>query len=100
MTKVRLSDQEIDAIKRAAKEIFGADIKVYLFGSRTDLNRKGGDIDLLIITNKEISHRDKIKFLVKVEDYGVERKVDLIIKTPNTKEKNIIKTAIETGMLI
>ena len=55
---------------------------------------------MLIITNKEISHRDKIKFLVKVEDYGVERKVDLIIKTPNTKEKNIIKTAIETGVLI
>ena len=97
---MRLSNFEIKTIKKCIEEHFGKKSKIYLFCSRVDDTKKGGDIDLLILTNKEISHRDKIKFLVKVEDYGVERKVDLIIKTPNTKEKNIIKTAIETGVLI
>jgi len=49
---VRLSEYEIRTIKETAKEIFGKDVKVYIFGSRADLTKKGGDIDIFIETDK------------------------------------------------
>jgi len=49
---VRLSEYEIRIIKETAKEIFGKGAKVYIFGSRADLTKKGGDIDIFIETDK------------------------------------------------
>ena len=49
---VRLSEYEIRTIKETAKEIFGNNAKVYIFGSRADLTKKGGDIDIFIETDK------------------------------------------------
>ncbi len=46
---VRLSENEIRVIKQTAKEIFGNDTRVYILGSRADLTRKGGDIDIFVI---------------------------------------------------
>lgn len=45
---VRLSNRQIGVIRAIIKDTFGADAKVWLFGSRTDLTRRGGDIDLLV----------------------------------------------------
>ena len=46
---VRLSSAEIKNLKES---VFFADphADIYLFGSRTDLTKRGGDIDLLIIS--------------------------------------------------
>lgn len=43
---MRLTSEEIDAIRQAAAEAFGASVVVRLFGSRVDDARRGGDIDL------------------------------------------------------
>lgn len=43
---MRLSPDEIAAIKAAAREAFGETVVVRLFGSRTDDSKRGGDIDL------------------------------------------------------
>ena len=98
--KVRLSDKEIQIIKETAREIFGSDAKVYIFGSRANLNKKGGDIDIFIETDKETSLQDELKFLTKLEMEGIERKVDLVAKNPYKKEKSIFKEAKEKGVLI
>lgn len=45
---MRLKQRDIDAIKTAALVTFGASAVVRLFGSRTDDDLRGGDIDLLI----------------------------------------------------
>lgn len=51
---VRLSDWEVKAIKDIAEEVFGEGTRVFLFGSRTDPTKRGGDIDLYIIpANRE-----------------------------------------------
>jgi predicted nucleotidyltransferase len=76
--KVRLTDEEIKAIKETAKEIFGKQTKVYLFGSRTDIHRKGGDIDLYIIPeNKGDIFEKKLKFLVNLKSRIGEQKIGL-----------------------
>ncbi|MCG2746192.1 MAG: nucleotidyltransferase domain-containing protein [Desulfobulbaceae bacterium] len=46
---MRLCNLEKESIIKAVKSI-DPDSRIYLFGSRIDDNRKGGDIDLLIIT--------------------------------------------------
>lgn len=45
---MRLKQRDIDAIKIAAREVFGDTVTVRLFGSRVDDDLRGGDIDLLI----------------------------------------------------
>ena len=45
---MRLSKKEIQIILRVAKEIYGEGVEVYLFGSRLNDEKKGGDINLLV----------------------------------------------------
>ena len=45
---MRLNPGEIDAIKAAAHEVFGASAQVRVFGLRVDDSKRGGDLDLYI----------------------------------------------------
>jgi len=47
---MRLSKRIINILQNNIKKSFG-DVNIYLFGSRTDDNKRGGDIDLAIETN-------------------------------------------------
>ena len=98
--RIRLKDEEIEIIKEAAIEIFGEDVKVYIFGSRIDLTKKGGDIDIFIETQKEVSLNQEIDFFAKLELKGIERSVDVLIKAKNRDNKPIFEEAKRTGVLI
>ncbi|HSR18327.1 MAG TPA: nucleotidyltransferase domain-containing protein [Ignavibacteriaceae bacterium] len=74
---MRLDPKEIETLKSSLKEL-DRNAKIYLFGSRVDDNKKGGDIDLLVISRKldKKSIRPlKHKFY---ENFG-EQKIDIII---------------------
>ena len=64
---MRLSEQEKTIIKSVIAEIFG-EARVYLFGSRLDESKRGGDIDLFVIAQdkSDLFHK-KIKALAKLE---------------------------------
>ncbi|MHB1896659.1 MAG: nucleotidyltransferase domain-containing protein, partial [Metallibacterium sp.] len=47
---MRLTPEQAAIIRSAAAEVFGSDARVWLFGSRVDDSKRGGDIDLLIET--------------------------------------------------
>ena len=97
MAKVRLSDREVSAIKETAKDVFGEGTRVILFGSRVDLSRKGGDIDLYIIpADKEDPFEKKLKFLVKLKQKIGDRKIDVVIQ--RDPERDIEKVAMLTGV--
>ncbi len=57
---MRLSQTQISAILKAKKSFF-PDSKIYLFGSRTDDSRNGGDIDLYILFENRIADGVKKK---------------------------------------
>ncbi len=86
---IRLTEEEIKAIKDTAKEIFGNDVRVWLFGSRVNPELKGGDIDIYIeIPAYEDTNvfKKKVKYLVSLEDKIGEQKIDLIVAPYDCKE--------------
>jgi predicted nucleotidyltransferase len=99
---MRITENEITAIKKLAQKIFGKGTIVYLFGSRIDDNKKGGDIDLFI-TNKEKSNLtilSKVEFLTELKLIIGDQKIDVILDNSHTRQKkqfyhSITKQAIE-----
>ncbi|MCX7761033.1 MAG: nucleotidyltransferase domain-containing protein [Hydrogenothermaceae bacterium] len=98
--KVRLSSEVIDLIVKLAKEIFGEDVRVWIFGSRADLFKKGGDIDIYLeIANYKDILNKKLNFLVNLEKEIGEQKIDLIVR-PLDSEDFISLEAKTTGIRI
>lgn len=91
---MRLQEFEINSIKSAAKNIFGSDSKITLFGSRVYDDVKGGDIDLYIETsNRENLFEKKITFLVTLKSTIGDQKIDVIIsKDPSRLIEQEAKT--------
>ena len=101
---MRLTSFEIIAIKQTAVEIWGKDVSVVLFGSRTDDSKKGGDIDLLInLTENQDSKGlalKKSEFLSRLDLQIGAQKIDLIIKNDQNAALPIVKTAFSTGITL
>ncbi|NPA52249.1 MAG: nucleotidyltransferase domain-containing protein [Aquificae bacterium] len=99
---IRLTKEELKAIKDIAKQIFGDDIRIWIFGSRVNPEFKGGDIDIYIeIRNYEKSNifEKKVKYLVNLEDKIGEQKIDLIVAPYNCNEFYCLE-AKRTGVRI
>ena len=95
---MRLTAFEVNAIKQSAQEIFGSAVEVFLFGSRTDDAKKGGDIDLYVKTQSGNDLAHKIKFLVALEQRIGEQKIDVVLATD--KNRPIEQQAIHAGVLL
>ncbi len=92
---IRLTPKEIAII---SDTIYGFDknANIFLFGSRTDTSKRGGDIDLLIVSDKIFyEERRKIK-LELVKKLG-DRKIDLII-SDNPYKNNFTQYAYKHGV--
>jgi len=75
---LRLSEAQIEGIKKVVFDIFGKS-EIYIFGSRVDDSKKGGDIDIYIIPeNKEERFKKKIDTKIKLEDM-LELPVDVVV---------------------
>ena len=103
MVKVRLSKEQIKAIKDTIKSLAGKNVNIYIFGSRVDLTKKGGDIDIIVKLNESISEKEKFNLKMKIvsslyKKIG-ERKIDLLLIDGKPK-KEIEKIALETGIRI
>jgi len=94
MEKLRLTKFEIESIKNIKDEIFGKNAKIYLFGSRVDSNKKGGDIDLFVIADKGFyTLEKKIDFIRKLQDKIGDYPIDLIFQADKNRliEKEALK---------
>ena len=99
-TNMRLTPAQITAIRNTTAEVFGEQANVWLFGSRVDDSKRGGDIDLLICSNEAFASpalTRKIAFLGKLERLLGERKIDVIIEEPDDP-RSIVRVAHETGV--
>jgi len=95
---VRLSEEMQESLVEYAKNYFGSNSKLYLFGSRVDDSKKGGDIDLLVETPHPIEPEREISFLRAIYKNITPRKIDLLVKTPYGQDKPIFHTALKEGI--
>ena len=83
---MRLSLEEVKIILKYKNEIFSNDAKIYLFGSRVDDVKKGGDIDLYIEAQKNDNlFEKKIVFLRKIKEVLGEQKIDVVFSTDSNR---------------
>ena len=100
---MRLKPTEISAIRESVETVFGASTPVWLFGSRVDDRRRGGDIDLFLETDLAPAERLQRKFrlLALLQTRLGEQKIDLVLANPHDpleQSRLIVREAKSTGV--
>jgi len=99
---MRLEISQIQAIKKALNRVLNAPYKVWIFGSRADAQKKGGDIDLFIETDIVISNHAEMICRI----YGAlimalgDRKIDILLKDSQTETLPIFEIAKQYGKVL
>lgn len=100
--QMRLSPSNIAQIKLHAREIFGPQARVWLFGSRLDDQAKGGDIDLLVespvLPTSPALASARLASQSSRDMLG--RKVDVVLSAPGLLELPIHRIARREGVLL
>ncbi len=94
---MRLKTIEINSIKEIINRHYNNAI-IYLFGSRVDESKKGGDIDLYILLDKKPHFLDKPTLLASLKRSIGEQKIDLVFGYPQKKSGLIDKEALSKGI--
>lgn len=99
---MRLTEAQRKSIKSAVVGVIGEESRVWLFGSRIDDAKRGGDIDLLIETDSVVPSRTNA--LCQIEGALAvrlgNRRIDLLLKDARTAEAPIFHAARKTGILL
>lgn len=84
---------------RAAKKVFGENVRVRLFGSRVDDSRRGGDIDLHIDVDAERCNlKNEMVFELVLKKTMGERKIDVVLHKRDAALRPIDEIAITSGI--
>jgi predicted nucleotidyltransferase len=97
---MRITSEQITAIRTGVTQLAGEAARVWLFGSRVRDEARGGDVDLLVeldvAVNEPAQLSARLASLVSRSMYG--RKVDVLIKAPNLKVLPIHTIALAEGI--
>ena len=91
---MRLSLEERQAIREVAAES-DSEAEVFLFGSRVRDDMRGGDIDLLIMSQR-IGADERRRMKLKLMDRLGERKIDLVVARDTTRP--LVRIALAEGV--
>ncbi len=97
---MRLTQAQQQAIKTASIAAFGDDVEVIVFGSRTDDDARGGDVDVMIkafgpVTDPALKTARLAAQLSRLMDG---RKVDVILQSEGLARLPIHNVAERTGV--
>lgn len=93
---MRLTQQEIQIIKSSVREVMGEQASVWLFGSRVDDTKRGGDIDLFVeanLSNPLSRVRKKSQLWAKLQHRLGEQRIDIILAAAKPEEQLVIEQA-------
>lgn len=93
---MRITSKQLQAIKQTIHN-FDSQALIYLFGSRVDDNKKGGDIDLLVLS-QHLDFRMQRKIKIKLYELIGEQKIDLIIAKDSSKP--FIQLVLQQAVLL
>lgn len=86
---MRHSRNELEAIREKLQKLF-PDGHGFLFGSRSDNNRRWGDIDILVLTSQPVPDQLRRIVLLELEDRLGEQRIDLLV-TPHQPEQPFVR---------
>lgn len=93
---MRISNSEIQNLKKTTFK-FDKNAEIYLFGSRADSEKMGGDVDILIIS-KSISRKEKREIRVSFfQEFG-EQKLDILLEKNKDDFSTFTKTIFQKAI--
>jgi predicted nucleotidyltransferase len=97
---MRLSVRTQTIIRDTANGIFGPDAIVTVFGSRVDDSARGGDIDLLVQSEKPIQQRERkaLQLVARLQISLGDQPIDVLVLDPQTVRQPVHEEAIRTGV--
>jgi uncharacterized protein len=90
---MRLKSEQAVSIRAAVKKHDPA-ARIFLFGSRVDDNQRGGDIDLLVLSQK-LTPDDRRAIKLDLYQRIGRQKIDLLLA--RDANKPFVRLALETG---
>lgn len=99
---MRLSKKAVETIKETAREVFGPDASVILFGSRVHDDARGGDIDLLIESRTPVSDplRKSLQLIRELQMKLGDQHIDVLVVDPEKSLMPVHEEAKRTGVLL
>lgn len=99
---MRLSAEQRHALKVHIAHELGADCEVLLFGSRTDDNQRGGDVDLLVRSPRTLQRKVWLaaRLAARAERLLGGRRVDVLLIDPATAAQPVHAAALRTGVAL
>ena len=93
---MRLQSKEIQTIIQIAKDIYGETVQVYLFGSRLNDEKRGGDIDLLVrSTGEKKGVLARIRMTARLKLHLGDQKIDVI---GDHEDSPVVPEALKNGI--
>ncbi|MDO9011426.1 MAG: nucleotidyltransferase domain-containing protein [Gallionella sp.] len=94
---MRITNTQAEQAVRIIRDVLGADATVWLFGSRTDDSKRGGDVDLYAETTLSgVLLDETVRAKIALNDlFG--RSVDLVVNN-HRKSRPIYQIAREQGI--
>ena len=95
---MRLTNFEFNALRTIIGELDPSG-SIYLYGSRTDDSRRGGDIDVFLQASRAIDMKSRLRTQYRLQ-LACNTHVDLLVKNPQQPMQAIHQIAIEQGVLL
>lgn len=99
---MRLTPDQIAALRRAIHEVAPEARQTFVFGSRIDDSARGGDVDVLVNFDQPVIAPAALAARVEVRAMRAlgGRKVDVVLRAPNLVESEIHRRAMSEGVLL
>lgn len=97
---MRLTSEQIQAIRTGVAQVAGQGAQVWLFGSRLHDQARGGDVDLLLELDAPVDEPAQLaaRLSVRISRAMHGRKVDVVVKAPNLMHLPIHTIAMQEGV--
>lgn len=98
---MRITKHQIESLINSTRLCFGDSAIIWLFGSRVDDQKKGGDVDLYIETDLNHGIVDaKLKMQGQIWPAFGDQKIDILVHSRTQELSPIHKIAKSTGVRI
>jgi len=93
---MRLGQKETTVITEEVRRL-DPSAEIYLYGSRVDDNARGGDIDLLVVSDT-LGFRDLLRLRTRILDQIGWQQLDLLVRRRDQLGEPLAAVALENGI--